>query len=546
MKLNLLFSLTCLAIVSLFSAHNKASAQSGLDTGFGTNGEVITNIPTTNPGFLGGGTAIELSDGKLLVAGHLEANGGPNDNQGTLILARYNSNGSLDTSFGVDGISSFQINATSSFSGEAIVDASGRILIVGYTINAPDQELAFLARLNANGTLDTTFGTNGIVTTTFGTTMLGTAAFSVVLQADGNIVIAGATVSEDDPTFEFIGDFALARYTASGTLDTTFGNSGYVLTDFNPNSLDVVYALNLQPDGKIVAVGNSELERRDNTQETAGVVAARYNPDGSLDSTFGTSGLTSVEFTNLFPFVEDSKLQPDGKIIIVGELYDFNNNVNTGFFLIVRLNADGNLDTSFDTDGIVTTSFGANHSQFATAVNILSDNSIIVNGDVFNSGTGEDFLGIAKYLSNGALDLAFRDNGTFLFSRTVSSGDAVITNDTNLLVVGAKAIDPAGNNFNDDIYLAKLLLSNTLGTDDLTATTIKLYPNPAKDVLNFNLGTVNTPTDISIINILGKQVFSIKTQNNLEALNIASLPSGMYLVKVTQQDVSKTFKVLKT
>jgi len=147
-----------------------------------------------------------------------------------------------------------------------------------------------LARYNSDGTLDTTFGTGGKVTTGFVDTVFGPisgSAYSLLLQPDGKIVLAGYANLKGGESF------ALARYNANGTLDAGFGTGGKVSTDFDPSgqgSFAFAYSIALQQDGKIVAVGESTINgQRD-------FALARYNSNGSLDAGFGTGGKLNTDF----------------------------------------------------------------------------------------------------------------------------------------------------------------------------------------------------------------------------------------------------------
>ncbi|MCI0529632.1 MAG: hypothetical protein L0Y56_19490, partial [Nitrospira sp.] len=190
--------------------------------------------------------------------------------------------GDLDPTFGTGGKAITDFGGSDQASAIAL-QANGKIVVAGSS--EIDGFLDFaLARYNTDGSLDTSFGTAGKVTTDFGGSNGG--AFAVALQQDGRIVAAGRT-------FIFFGltsDFALARYNTDGSLDTSFGTAGKVTTDFGGNN-DGVFAVALQADGKIVAVGSSQIGIMNSD-----FALARYNPDGSLDSSFGSGGMVTTDF----------------------------------------------------------------------------------------------------------------------------------------------------------------------------------------------------------------------------------------------------------
>jgi uncharacterized delta-60 repeat protein len=294
------------------------NADGSLDSTFGNGGKVT--VP--------GGTAFALvlqADGKLVTAGSV--NGGSD-----FALIRYNTNGSLDSTFGNNGRVTTDFNGRFDEAYALVLQADGKLVAAG--TNYSDFALA---RYNSNGTLDMTFGTGGIITTDFGGS---DGARDVVIQPDGKIVAAGGSRSDD---FEDdSGVFALARYNADGTLDATFGSGGKVTTDVGQPS----YApgLALQADGKIVAAGSSvQLFIRD-------FALVRYNTNGTLDTTFGAGGIITTDFGGS-DGARDVVIQPDGKIVAAG--YTANANFSASDFALARYLGDSVVArrTPFDFDG---------------------------------------------------------------------------------------------------------------------------------------------------------------------------------------------------
>ncbi len=199
----------------------------------------------------------------------------------------------------------------------------------------------------APGDLDLTFGTDGKVLTDFSGN--GDAGTAVALQADGRIVVAGLARSGID---EASADFALARYEADGTLDSSFGNAGRVITDFAAN-FDIASAVAIQADGKIVAAGRS--------QNDSGIdfALARYDSDGNLDPTFGTGGMVRTVFPTGISRILAVAIQADQKIVAAGRAIG----PNVYDFALARYNVDGTLDPSFGSGGMVTTNFSRARSS---------------------------------------------------------------------------------------------------------------------------------------------------------------------------------------
>jgi uncharacterized delta-60 repeat protein len=339
----------------------------GLDTTFGTGGKVITTFaPSDDAAY---GIAIQ-SDGKILLAG-----GSSFD----FAIARYNTNGSLDTTFDTDGkvITPITPNTTA-FQGEDFAKAiaiqnDGKIVLAGKTYNGPDLYSAYdfaLARYNTNGSLDTTFDTDGIVTTTFGVSS-SDEAHAIAIQIDGKILVSGGSD----------GEFALARYNSNGSLDPTFDTDGKVTTPTVSNAYDIA----VQSDGKIVLAGRSY------NGTNYDFALARYNTNGSLDTTFDTDGKVITPIGSSADFAYDIAIQSDGKIVLAGESYN-----GTDYdFALARYNTNGSLDAIFGTGGKVTTTFGSSSSDRANGMVIQSDGKIVLAGESYN-GTPDDFA-LARY-----------------------------------------------------------------------------------------------------------------------------------------------------
>jgi len=242
------------------------------------------------------GVAVQ-PDGKLVAVGVAKTS-----RSGDFALARYNTNGSLDATFGTGGKVTTDFNGNDDAANAVVLQPDGKIVVAGEAKTSRNQDFA-LARYNANGSLDPTFGTGGKVTTDFAGN--DDAAFALVLQPDGKLVAAGEAKTSRNQ------DFALARYNANGSLDPTFGTGGKVTTDFNGDD-DAAHGLVLQPDGKLVAAGVAK------TSRSGDFALARYNANGSLDPTFGTGGKVTTDFNGDDDAAFAVARQTDGKIVAAG------------------------------------------------------------------------------------------------------------------------------------------------------------------------------------------------------------------------------------
>ena len=283
--------------------------------------------------------------------------------------------------------------------------------------------LAFPSVLGAApADLDPTFGGSGKVTTPVGTG--SETAFAVAMQSDGKIVTAGVT-STGDPTRPNY-DFALVRYNADGTLDTTFNSTGKVTTPIGTGT-EQAYAVALQSAGKIVAAGYSL------TGSTNDFAVVRYNTNGSLDTSFNGTGKVTTKFGTGHAQGHSVAVQPDGKIVVAGE----SGSGDSMDFAVVRYNGDGSLDTSFYGTGKVTTGIGSGYDA-ARSVAVQSDGKIVLSGSTRSDNPYNAFA-IVRYDANGRLDTSFSGDGkviTNVGGANSNAYDVVVQTDGKILVSG--------------------------------------------------------------------------------------------------------------
>ncbi len=303
--------------VSEFALH-RYNADGSLDPTFGSAGKVVTTVAG------GGSIALNMAlqpDGKILLAGYVTI--GSED----FALVRYNSNGSLDASFGTGGKLVTPVGASGDFGRSVITQPDGKIVLAGYSIVGGSEDFS-VVRYNEDGSLDTSFGDSGKVFTPVGSS--SDFGISAVLQSDGKIIVSGTT---------WIGsnyDFGVARYNGDGSLDTTFGGGGKAVVHVS-NDKDEGHSLALQPDGKIVIGGRTF----NGTDDDLSLV--RLNADGSLDASFGAGGTVILRASSGLDIVHSIMIEAGGRIVIGGAA----SNGTDLDFLVARLNADGTLDNSF-------------------------------------------------------------------------------------------------------------------------------------------------------------------------------------------------------
>ena len=256
-------------------------------------------------------------------------------------------------------------------------------------------------QMMAAGDLDLAFGNGGKV---LAADTVGHPVADVAVQRDGKVVVVGSLNN----------DFALTRFNANGTLDRTFGGGGFVRTDFGGAGGDFANAVTVQPDGKIVVVGS---RGKNGAHDDTVFAVARYNPSGTLDRTFDGNGLATYDLGK--PSSANAvALQPDGKILVAGEVDSGRFNINDNFG-VARLMPDGRLDSTFgdgrllssSRTGKTTIDFGADtQSERATMIAVAPDGKIVVGGF---GGNDQDFgplrLGVARLNANGTIDKSFGD-----------------------------------------------------------------------------------------------------------------------------------------
>jgi uncharacterized delta-60 repeat protein len=327
-----------------------------LDSSFGTGGKAIADFANqTDRAY---SVTIQL-DGKILISG-ITYNG----NQTDAALIRYNSNGSLDTTFGNGGKVVTNFEGKDEWIESIAVQSDGKIVVGGYlTQNDPYLNIDFaLMRYNSDGSLDTSFGNGGRVITPMSDGQDFIA--SIVIQPDGKVVVTGGVMVNGN------NNFILARYNSNGSIDTNFGSNGKVITDFSGKD-DFGYSVALQSDGKIVVAGDTG-----DFANKGDFALARYNSDGTLDANFGNGGKVVTDIASSNDVGQSLAILQNGKIVVSG----FTENANARRdFALVAYNSNGSLDTSFGNSGKVITPVSSSYFQ-DTRVAVQSDGKIVVTG----------------------------------------------------------------------------------------------------------------------------------------------------------------------
>ena len=408
------------------------AAPGDLDPSFGGGDFVITDFDSQSHS-----RAVTVAlqpNGQIVVAGVVYPGHLANPR---FAVARYNPDGSLDAGFGSGGTAMTDFGSPRGDGPTALaLQPDGKIVLAGSTTTNVGDIFA-LARYNADGSLDAGFGNGGKVTTEFS----GFDRLSAVgVQRDGKIVVAGTSSRG-------FSDFVLARYNTDGSLDVGFGNGGKVISDFAGGD-DAVSGLAVQPDGKILVLGAVGAPPPPPSPPIpcrtfpfcfglslpitgpSFPSLVRYNPDGSLDITFGSGGNVPTGL----PPTRTFTLQPDGRIVVLAGSTDS----AAGEFTIARFNPDGRLDGSFGVGGKVTADYNGDVNDSLAALALQPDGRLLA---VLNSTRG---LIVARYNPNGTPDPTFGNGGaatTDFRGSSFHAADLALQPDGKLLVAGTNNWD---------------------------------------------------------------------------------------------------------
>ena len=427
------------------------------DTTFGPDGP---DAGTTPDGYfvtqlIGGsrdeaGAVAVQPDGKTVVVGWTDA-GSNNFDFG---VARFNVDGTLDTSFDGDGLASGNSQIDT---GRAVaIQSDGKIVVAGDSYGTGTPTLTIM-RFTAAGALDTTWSGDGVSTSTWGSN--SNQASAVAINSSGRVVVAGTTSNNSSDWNSLV-----ARYTSSGVLDTTFNGTGVNIT--GPAGYDEFRAVVLQPDGKIVAGGKQ-------TSGQAELFAvARFNTNGTLDTSFDGDGrvTTALSTPNNDPFGRDEirglALLPDGRIVAGGRAL---NSVASGYpaMALARYNANGTLDTSFAGDGTLLFNIQSDNFDEIHGIALQFDEKIVAFGTSLSLSTGAGDLTVARFnWDDGSIDTTYANNGfitTDVYGYDRAAGGVVLP--------GGKAV-LGGTSGANDFAAARYLADpapTVPGTPDLTA-----------------------------------------------------------------------------
>jgi len=399
-----------------FSVTGASGAPGTLDAGFGTSGIATLSLLSGISANQQVRAVVELPDGKIVIAGNYY-----NGSDSFLMIGRYTDAGVLDATFGsngtvITGPELFGAGQCPSPS-TALLDSEGRILVVGYLEDTVAMGAALmLLRYTFAGVLDSTFGTNGLVKMSLaGSTDV--EAWDALLLADGKILIAGQYYDGS------AGCFLLARFTSSGSLDTSFAASGYTINSLGGSAAGAagVAVQSVGGVNKIYLGGGT----------ATGFAAVRYNMDGTLDSSYGSSGVATWTSASTQVNARSMKVQADGKVLVAGTVKDGTN----WDYAVARFYSDGSLDSGFGSSGsIIRDTPTATALEYEGILGLPGSGKIVLAG--FSEFSSAHHMVVWSINADGSPDTAFGSSGfAYLPSNTFNFGLA-IQNSGQILVCG--------------------------------------------------------------------------------------------------------------
>lgn len=492
-----------------------------LDKSFNKTGKKTIKVEEASAAF---SVALQ-SDGKIVVAGYSRSSGN-NDN---FLVMRFNTNGTLDKTFGKSGKVITDSGTNDHFTSIAIQD-DDKIVIAGYTnINDLLNEMV-LFRYNANGSIDKKFGTGGKIFTD--ANGQNTSPAKVVVQPDKKIVVAATTGNGSNS------DYVLFRFKPNGDPDPNFGTAGKVITDLGNN--EVAKDMLIQPDGKIVVGGTS------GEYPTTDMLIVRYNKNGTFDNKFGTGGKVYTDFggsdyLNSIAILQNSKIIAGGTSIMPPN--------NGQVITLAKYRPSGDYETSFGTGGLYTY-IDSNYDLIPSKMVLDKNKDIIVGGYAINGTNDYDVL-LMRFLGNGRIDSAlgyqgkvftdFGYTGDFLYSMTVQDDNKVI------------AAGPSS----DKIFLSRYIIDSIPPSKGFItqkksnsylqpkAPGLSLLPNPVKDILLVTGMQPSVSKHLFITDITGRTIQQFTTTAGSFSCNVNKLLPGMYFIGVSENNKTNYLKFVK-
>ncbi|AXG70984.1 hypothetical protein KORDIASMS9_03239 [Kordia sp. SMS9] len=440
-----------------------------------------------------------------------------------IVVIKYLPNGAIDSSFGTDGVFSYDFGSMLYQRGNDItVATNGKILITGYASVSYTHQNLFVMRLNQNGTLDTSFNTDGVFTIDNG---YKNNAHKIVIANGGKIFIGGTIATSTTS------QLAMLKLNDNGTYDTTFNLDGISATDIGNNSdNNYIKDMDILPDGKIMTLAATGYS----------ILLVRFTNNGELDTTFG-AGDGIYEYSpgniNYEYYASEFHINTDGTIFIlatkdcVGCNPGSGSNVSRWVFKI-------------DTNGAFDNTFSGNGEYYID--NFLSPRvafAITDAQEIYIAVKRYDFE-LRKLTSSGTLDTSFHSDGiwntTTVDHRKMYPLEMSLDSSGELMILG-KFFYPGFLDNSFIFYNGPTQNNVVLSVEEAQLDGgFALYPNPTKDVFYVKNDNINSPIAIEVYNSLGMQLFTKKLSHIDNSISLQGYASGVYYVKFSGTNTTQT------
>lgn len=513
-----------------------ANAQYGLDPAFGNGGTVISQYGLCD-------SASHFSDVTLQQDGKIIAVGGAGGcSTSDVILQRLNTDGTSDNTFAAGGV--FRYAANGLTPQRVLVQPDGKILVCGDTLNPVTLSDYCVFRLNANGSIDSSFGNSGFVSTNIsGPTVFRDYSEAMVLQPDGKIIVAGTS----SDAFSIFQNFSMVRYLPDGTRDSAFGNNGMVAT--LAAFTTACHSMALQADGKILLAGTT-----DNGSGYNNVLVFRYHANGSLDSSFGYNGQLNWELGTAS--AHDIKVLSNGKILVAGANVILTIPPYNYQHFIARFQANGNIDSSFHGNGYVRIAYNHLDAELfykdrKAHMAVMPDGRIVLAGTATDSNNIK-YCTLARCQANGSIDSSFATNGRQVMTIDTPgsyTGGMVLQPDDKIVTAGAAAYMTGAASLPSLTYVARFLPGGSLAVPSVSLLQpLVIYPNPVSDQLyinDYDPLRFGPAQQISITDAVGHGCYFEYAPNLKKGISCSHLPTGIYLFTIKGSNHTFQAKFLK-
>jgi uncharacterized delta-60 repeat protein len=431
-------------------------------------------------------------------------------------IAKFNTNGTLDNTFGNSGIT--YLNDESHINNDFFsldIQNDGKIVIAGH--NQDKSTLNYTAhvrRFLTNGVVDSAFGTFGVAQIFHDqvTAIQPGTLHNLSIQNDGKILASLSNFSES----------AITRIKTDGTIDSSFGTNGIVNIDVptvNGLSYRLVQSL---PDGKIIVIANVNYSTPSNV--TNEIRAYRLNNDGTLDNTYGTAGKHIFSLNNQDKTIGaySVQLQNDNKIVVGGLYYEDNNDTTSIF--VLRINANGSLDNTFNTQGYLTYPIPSLDAE-PVSIYLLGNGKIAATYFDYDNST----TGIVMFNVDGSTDNTFNNQSALKTINNIEQGvttpHLAFQNDGKIIIAGAALLDNQGETSKGIIGR---LEASTTSITSLSENVARIFPNPAKDYVTITLNNASSAS-VQILDVTGRTM-QTNTIEGHQRIDISNIPSGSYIL----------------